>query len=69
MYNQLQLMGEHGSEATNKGVQSYTAGIGALAKWWVIENKCAIAAKFNQEYGTKFNFRGDAWSLNATWIF
>ena len=68
-YNQLQLMGEHGSEATNKGVQSYTAGIGALAKWWVIENKCAIAAKFNQEYGTKFNFRGDAWSLNATWIF
>jgi len=68
-YNQLELTGERGSAATDKKALSYTSGIGALTKWWVMKNKCSITAKFNTEYGTKFNFQGDAWSLNATWIF
>ena len=68
-YNQLELTGERGSAATNKKPLSYTAGVGALFNWWVIEKKCSLTAKFNTEYGTKFNFQGDAWSLNAKWIF
>ncbi|MDD5568118.1 MAG: transporter [Candidatus Omnitrophica bacterium] len=68
-YNQLQLTGERGSAATNKKALSYTAGVGALINWWIVENKCSLTAKFNAEYATKFNFRGDAWSLNAVWVF
>ena len=68
-YNQLQLTGERGSDSAEKKALSYTAGIGALIKYWIIKNKCNVTAKFNTEYGTKFNFKGDAWSLNATWIF
>lgn len=68
-YNQLQLTGERGSASTDKSALSYTAGIGALLNWWVVEKKCSLTAKFNEEYGTKFNFQGYACSLNAKWIF
>ena len=68
-YNQLQLTGERGSASTDKKALSFTAGIGALINYQIIKDKCSIAAKFSREYNTKFNFSGDAWSLNVKWVF
>ena len=68
-YDQLQLTGERGSASTDKKALSFTAGIGALINYQIIKDKCSIAAKFNREYNTKFNFSGDAWSLDVKWVF